>query len=719
MAAEMDWDKTVGAAEDVRRIFEHIPAILVGLEGPDHRFVAVNAAYRGFSPLLDTVGQPAREVYPELEGQQIYEMLDRVYQTGEPQSGSEWRLQTDYDGSGVEERYFDFVVTPRRRADGSIEGVQLIVDDVTSRVRARQAAEARVEELSERYRNVRDSATVMQQALLAASVPVVPGADIAAEYLVAAEDTAAGGDWFDALALGDRLVLVVGDVVGHGVEAAAVMSQLRTALRMQISTGYTVVEALEAVDRFHKQVPGSKSATMCVGSLDFTSGEFQYCTAGHPPPLLVTADASARYVEPTGAGPLGSGTGFPVRSEVLNIGDAILFYTDGLIERPGRPLEASTAEFADLAASIASGSGGFVLDAPARPIDRLCSDTLELLLRSTGYNDDVTLLAMQRRAPTPPLHITLDATINAARTVRAQLREWLAEIGADHSDIADIVHAISEFVENAVEHGYATDVSKGIVVEAALAGDGNVRASVIDRGQWKDHRDGARGRGRGLAMAEALVSEARIMHGAGGTTATLTHRLSRPARFVTDTMVRRAAFQQTIDSEFVSLVESGRIVVRGDVDSTTAATLDRQIAVESRSGIAPVTIDLSAVTHLGSAGVGALAAACDRARKQGTECVLVAPPGSPAHHVLSLVQLPVVGADTEDIFAQEQAAQRACTGVPSTIACTRSRHDMAQPGIFWRNAWRVEVKSMFSRESTPVMLPGKTQVGDRLPDRSS
>lgn len=620
MAAEMDWDKTVGAAEDVRRIFEHIPAILVGLEGPDHRFVAVNAAYRGFSPLLDTVGQPAREVYPELEGQQIYEMLDRVYQTGEPQSGSEWRLQTDYDGSGVEERYFDFVVTPRRRADGSIEGVQLIVDDVTSRVRARQAAEARVEELSERYRNVRDSATVMQQALLAASVPVVPGADIAAEYLVAAEDTAAGGDWFDALALGDRLVLVVGDVVGHGVEAAAVMSQLRTALRMQISAGYTVVEALEAVDRFHKQVPGSKSATMCVGSLDFTSGEFQYCTAGHPPPLLVTADASARYVEPTGAGPLGSGTGFPVRSEVLNIGDAILFYTDGLIERPGRPLEASTAEFADLAASIASGSGGFVLDAPARPIDRLCSDTLELLLRSTGYNDDVTLLAMQRRAPTPPLHITLDATINAARTVRAQLREWLAEIGADHSDIADIVHAISEFVENAVEHGYATDVSKGIVVEAALAGDGNVRASVIDRGQWKDHRDGARGRGRGLAMAEALVSEARIMHGAGGTTATLTHRLSRPARFVTDTMVRRAAFQQTIDSEFVSLVESGRIVVRGDVDSTTAATLDRQIAVESRSGIAPVTTSVPSPTLVRPASAPSLPLVTGHANRGPSAC---------------------------------------------------------------------------------------------------
>ena len=246
MVAEKDWNRTVGAADDVRRTFENVPAMLVGLKGPDHRFVAVNAAYRAFNPTGNPVGKLAREVFPELESQQIYQMFDRVYETGEPQSGSEWRLQADYDGSGVQERFFDFVVTPRRGEDGSIEGVQIVFDDVTHRVRARLAAEARMEELSERFRNVRDSATVMQQALLAPSVPVVPGADIAAEYLVAAEDTAAGGDWFDAIALGDRLVLVVGDVVGHGVEAAAVMSQLRTALRMQISLGYSIVEALEA-----------------------------------------------------------------------------------------------------------------------------------------------------------------------------------------------------------------------------------------------------------------------------------------------------------------------------------------------------------------------------------------------------------------------------------------------------------------------------------------
>ena len=653
MVAEKDWDNTVGAAEAVRRVFENVPAMVVGLEGPDHRFIAVNAAYRAFSPAFDPIGLLAREVYPELESQQIYQMFDRVYQTGEQQSGREWRLQANYDGSGLQERFFDFLVTARRRDDGTIEGVQLLFDDVTDRVRARQSAEARMEELSERYRNVRDSATVMQQALLAPSVPVVPGADVAAEYLVAAEDTAAGGDWFDAIPLGDRLVLIVGDVVGHGVEAAAVMSQLRTALRMQIVAGYPIAEALEAVDRFHQHVPGSNSATLCVGSLDLATGEFQYCTAGHPPPLLVGAGASSRYVEPSGAGPLGSGTGFPIRTELLGVGDSVLLYTDGLIERPGRPLAASTAEFADLAANIAGGQGGFVIDSSARPIDRICSETLELLLRSTGYNDDVTLLAVQRRMPPPPLHTTLDATIHAARAVRARLREWLSDLGADSDDICDVVHAISEFVENAVEHGYATEVSDGIVVEASLAGDGNLYASVIDRGQWKDYRQGEKGRGRGLAMAEALVSQAQITHDAGGTTASVNHRLSRPANFVTETIVSRATHQRAVNSEFVCLVaEAGRIVVSGDVDSNTASTLDRQIAVESRSGIAPLTIDLSGVTHLGSAGVSALAAARDRARRQGGDYVLVAPAGSPAHHVLSLVQIPVVSGLAEDLVAE-------------------------------------------------------------------
>lgn len=213
---------------------------------------------------------------------------------------------------------------------------------------------------------------------------------------------------------------------------------------------------------------------------------------------------------------------------------------------------------------------------------------------------------------------------------------------------------MSEFVENAVEHGYGTDVSGGLIVEASLGGDGRLRASVIDRGEWKDHLEGEKGRGRGLAMAEALVTESHVTHSLDGTTATLIHRLSRPVNFVSDPVASPVRRPREIDREFVSLIaDGGRIVVRGEVDSNTASTLDRQIAVESRSGIASLTIDLSAVTHLGSAGVSALAAARERARKQGGDCVLVAPPGSPAHHVLSLVQIPVVSGDSEDILVED------------------------------------------------------------------
>src|ERR1700677_2848673 len=83
---------------------------------------------------------------------------------------------------------------------------------------------------------------------------------------------------------------------------------------------------------------------------------------------------------------------------------------------------------------------------------------------------------------------------------------------------SDVVRAISEFVANAVEHGYTTEVSGGGVVEASLAGDGNLHASVIDRGQWEDYREGEQGRGRALAMAEAEVSRAVVTRGDYGTT---------------------------------------------------------------------------------------------------------------------------------------------------------------------------------------------------------
>ena len=93
--------------------------------------------------------------------------------------------------------------------------------------------------------------------------------------------------------------------------------------------------------------------------------------------------------------------------------------------------------------------------------------------------------------------------------------------------------------------------------------------------------------------------------------------------------------------EFSTEIVDDRLVVTGDVDNATAPTLEAQIARKSRSGTYPLTVDLSAATHLGSSGLRVLAEALERARHHGTELALVAPPGSPAHHVLMLVGLPL------------------------------------------------------------------------------
>ncbi|MBO0681238.1 SpoIIE family protein phosphatase [Mycolicibacterium sp. S2-37] len=636
-----DWDRMVGDPDTIRRVFEAIPTMVCALEGPRHTYVAANAAYRAEYPKFPGVGTSLLDLAPEVEGQAMYEAFDRVYETGEPVIASEWRVHADMDGSGVlQERIFDMVLTPRRDDAGAVIGVQVLMTNVTDRVRQRTAAQKRAEEMSGRFHALRDSATVMQRALLAADLPVLPGIDLAAEYLVAAEDTAAGGDWFDAVPVPGGAVLVVGDVVGHGVEAAAAMAQLRTAVRMQVLAGRDITDTLAAVEDFVHHVPNGKYATLCVGRLDAVTGAFEYCTAGHPPPLLITGSGVPRFLDPSGAGPLGSGSQWQACTVTLGTGDAVLLYSDGVIERPGRELTASADEFARLAAGILSG-GGLPLDG-LRPVERLCAQTIELLLRGTGYGDDVTLLAAQRRES--PAALALDATADphAGATVRHVLREWLTGLGVDDTDLVLLEHAVSEYVDNAAEHAYSDGEAGGLRVDGVLDDDGCVRVTVSDTGRWKARGARPRNRGRGLQMAEALVSHSNVTHDDGGTTATATHRLQRPARIVTD---QQTAFPQprtTAEYAFaIAVDEPGTITLRGDIGTGDAETLAAAIASQSRAGTRPLWIDLRAVTHLGSSAVAVLAEARERAQHNQTPFTMQVSPGGAAHRVLTLVRLPV------------------------------------------------------------------------------
>src|SRR4051812_44049366 len=127
MESEEDWDRLVGKSDDVRRVFDSMPVLACGFEGPDLRFIAANAAFRAMVPRLETLGMTALEFVPELEGQSFLEHFRRVYDTGEPMMAVEWRLHVDMTGSGdMQEHFFDLTLTPPRHPHRPIARVTCI-----------------------------------------------------------------------------------------------------------------------------------------------------------------------------------------------------------------------------------------------------------------------------------------------------------------------------------------------------------------------------------------------------------------------------------------------------------------------------------------------------------------------------------------------------------------------------------------------------------------
>src|SRR5258708_37819858 len=171
----------------------------------------------------------------------------------------------------------------------------------------------------------------LQEALLPAALPVLPRARIAARYLAAGQEQAAGGDWFDAIPLdGGGVALVVGDVVGHGVAAVAAMGQLRAVLTELLAAEDDLGHVLRRIDAFAARMPSLRAATLALMGLDPATGTLRYTTCGHPPPLVIGLDGNARYPEGTGTGPLGIGCPPALASGRLTPGEPVLLYGGGL-----------------------------------------------------------------------------------------------------------------------------------------------------------------------------------------------------------------------------------------------------------------------------------------------------------------------------------------------------------------------------------------------------
>src|SRR3954447_2174944 len=187
-------------------------------------------------------------------------------------------------------------------------------------------------------------AETLQRSLLPGALPAVDGLAVTAHYLPAVEGTSAGGDWYDVLPLGGGAVAVaVGDVVGNGAPAAAVMGQLRSALAGLLLAGFPPGQALEVLDRFARHVTGARMSTVACLRLEPDAGRLTYSSAGHPPPLLVDAGGAGRHGYLDGG--LGPALGLPTSgprpeaARTLAPGSTLVLYTDGLVERRGAALD--------------------------------------------------------------------------------------------------------------------------------------------------------------------------------------------------------------------------------------------------------------------------------------------------------------------------------------------------------------------------------------------
>jgi serine phosphatase RsbU (regulator of sigma subunit) len=238
------------------------------------------------------------------------------------------------------------------------------------------------------YEHTAEIATALQTSLLPSALPKVEGIDIHARYVPTGRGDV-GGDWYDVLTLpGDRLGLIIGDVVGHGIRAAAQMSQIRHALRTLAFLEADPIRVLELFDTKVGQYGESVMATATVAFYDPAANQIEYAEAGHPPALLRRRDGGIEILATANRPPLGLHPGPSPRTASatvdFQIGDTLLLYTDGLIERPGEPIDAGLARLKE-----ALGSCPTELPAAA---DHLVATMVEAEL-----HDDLALLLLRRK----------------------------------------------------------------------------------------------------------------------------------------------------------------------------------------------------------------------------------------------------------------------------------------------------------------------------------
>lgn len=396
------------------------------------------------------------------------------------------------------------------RTDGELRALlgraRLFLDDAGSPVRMVGV----VQDVTERveYDRQHRIAETLQRALLPQDLPSVEGLAFAARYLPAEVGFKAGGDWYDVIPLANGDVgLVIGDVAGHGLEAASVMGQLRMAVRAYALEGHRPADIVAHADAVLRIVAPQELATIVYAEVDPASGRVGLVSAGHPPPIVIGADG-ARYLEPPRQPPIGVARTSTYGELVVELdpGTTIVLYTDGLIDRRDIALDEGMEQ---LLTAAGSDRG--------RPVEAVCRDLIKALVPNEA-TDDIALLAMERLPVRADLfRFTMPAEPAELARMRRALAAWLRGVGVGPAEVNDLVLASAEACSNAIRHAYGP--SAGTVEVEAYRDDGAIELVVRDFGRWRQRR--GPGGGRGLALIEALTPSMHIERGESGTVVTM------------------------------------------------------------------------------------------------------------------------------------------------------------------------------------------------------
>lgn len=358
----------------------------------------------------------------------------------------------------------------------------------------------------------REASLTLQRTMLPTSKPPV---GFAVRYEPAVSPLEIGGDWYDVLAIDDHHIgIIVGDCVGSGLGAAAVMGQLRSSARVLLINGTAPARLLEELDSAAELIPGAYCATVFVGTIDTDTGAMTYSSAGHVPALLAVPGATPETLTRAVSVPLAvqRSKPRPEASRFLSPSSTLMLYTDGLVERRE-----------DLIDNGIERAGAILADTIGSPAEAVADAVLGGLAPADGFDDDVAIVVYRR--PPAPLQIEVVATPDRLSEIRGQLADWLWATGIPDDLAGDIVLVVNEACTNSIEHGYRAKEAGLMAVYVEARGRG-ICIRISDYGSWKLPDANPRVRGRGVPLMRAVSGDVTLDGTSMGTTVTMNFQLA-------------------------------------------------------------------------------------------------------------------------------------------------------------------------------------------------